>query len=74
MISATLKVKGGKVQRQATSEFEELLPDRIYHHVVLGVQLSWPTHQAADQRVNAAWTGKQEVDEILMLVKSAFWK
>lgn len=54
MISATLKVKGGKVQRQATSEFEELLPDCIYHHVVLGVQLGWPTHQAADQRVNAA--------------------
>lgn len=53
MISATLEVKRGEVQCQATSKLEKLIPNGIYHHVVLGVQLSWSPHQAPDQRVNA---------------------
>lgn len=52
MVTSPLHVEGAQVQSQVLYELEKFLPQSVHHHVILGVQLSRPTHQTSDQRVD----------------------
>lgn len=45
MVSASLHVKGGQIQRQLRGEFKQPVPQLIRHHVILCVQLGFTTYQ-----------------------------
>lgn len=45
MVSASLHVERGQIQRQISGEFKQQFPQLISHHVILCVQLGLATHQ-----------------------------
>lgn len=45
MVSSSLHVERGQIQRQLIGEFKKPVPQFIRHHVILCVQFGLATHQ-----------------------------
>lgn len=52
MVSASLHVECGEIQRQLFGEFKQPVPQLIRHHAILRVQLGLATHQPSQYWVH----------------------
>lgn len=55
VVTPTLHVQSAQIHSHVLHELEELLPQSIHHHVVLGAQLSRTSNQTTQQRVDSTW-------------------
>lgn len=62
MVPTALHVQSRQVQPDPSHLLEQLVPEFIYHHGILPVQLSWGGHETPEDRVDATWSrGMREV-------------